>query len=235
MTARLILVDDDDAIREMLHKYLENNGFRVTAVKSAEEAEPLLGDPSYQLILLDMMMPGLDGLTFCRRIRESGNPIAIIFLTAKRQKLDRIIGLEVGADDYVCKPFDPRELLARISAVLRRYQPTVRSTVSANTVGGRYCFGDCCLDLVERQLYRENRPLAIPNCEFELLKAFIQHQAQPLSRDELMALTRGRSAEPMDRTIDVLISRLRKIVEPDPMTPRYIQTVRGVGYRFVPD
>jgi two-component system phosphate regulon response regulator OmpR len=190
---------------------------------------------SVDLIVLDLMMPGEDGLSICRRLRSAHDKTPIIMLTAKGDDVDRIVGLEVGADDYLGKPFNPRELLARIHAVLRRRPPTeVPGGPAAEEM--RVEFGDLVLDLGARTLRRNGtEELPLTTGEFAMLKALVRHPRVPLSRERLAQLARGRELEPYDRSLDVQVSRLRKIIEADPSNPRYIQTVWGMGYVFVPD
>ena len=188
----------------------------------------------YDLLVLDLMMPGEDGLSICRRLRAQNAPPAIIMLTAKGDEVDRIVGLEMGADDYLPKPFNPRELVARVNAVLRRRQPAgPPGAPGAETEIHR--FGPFEFDVATRSLSRDNKPVALTTGEFSVLKVLVQHPRIPLSRDTLMELARGREYVVFDRSIDVQISRLRKIVEEDHSNPRHIQTVWGFGYVFVPD
>jgi two-component system phosphate regulon response regulator OmpR len=180
------------------------------------------------------MLPGEDGLTICRRLRSQQSAPAIIMLTAKGDDVDRIVGLEMGADDYLPKPFNPRELLARINAVLRRRAPA--GPPGAPSAGGDvHRFGPFEFNLATRALTRDGKAVSLTTGEFSVLKVLVQHPRQPLSRDKLMELARGREYEVFDRSIDVQISRLRKIVEEDPAHPKHIQTVWGFGYVFVPD
>jgi two-component system phosphate regulon response regulator OmpR len=185
------------------------------------------------LLVLDLMLPGEDGLAICRRLRGSNNTMPIIMLTARGDEVDRIIGLEMGADDYLPKPFNPRELLARINAVMRRQEQRIPSapTTDAATVS----FGDFTFDPSTRSLSRNGEAITITSGEFALLKVFVDHPRQPLSRDRLMQLARGRELDVFDRSIDVQVSRLRRLIEPDPAHPRYLQTMWGFGYVFVPD
>jgi two-component system phosphate regulon response regulator OmpR len=183
--------------------------------------------------VLDMMLPGEDGLAICRRLRGSGETVPIIMLTAKGDEVDRIVGLEMGADDYLPKPFNPRELVARIHAVLRRQ--TERLAPGAPAAEGKVAFGPYVLDLATRTLMRGESALGLTTGEFSLLKVLATHPRQPLAREKLMLLARGRDHDVFDRAIDVQISRLRKLIEVDASTPRYIQTVWGFGYVFVPD
>ena len=186
------------------------------------------------LIVLDLMMPGEDGLSVCRRLRSSGDKTPIIMLTAKGEDVDRIVGLEVGADDYLGKPFNPRELLVRMHAVLRCRPPLEVSGAPA-AESESVSFDPFVFDLSARSLHKSGAEISLTTGEFAMLKALVRHPRQPLSREKLAQLARGREFEPFDRSLDVQISRLRKLIEQDPASPRYIQTVWGVGYVFVPD
>ena len=189
---------------------------------------------SVDLIVLDLMLPDEDGLSICRRLRGAQDPTPIIMLTAKGEDVDRIVGLEVGADDYLAKPFNPRELLARIHAVLRR-RPKAELPGAPSVQAGVVCFGPFIFDLGARELRRGDETLPLTSGDFAMLKALVRHPRQALPREKLAQLARGRELEPFDRSLDVQISRLRKLLETDPTAPRYIQTVWGVGYVFVPD
>lgn len=230
---RLLVVDDDQRLRELLSRYLSEQGFAVDLAGDAPEMDRKLARAAYALIVLDLMLPGEDGLAICRRLRGTAQATPIIMLTAKGDEIDRILGLEMGADDYLPKPFNPRELLARIHAVLRRGSPLPPGAPDpqAHTV----TFGTLELDLATRQLSRDGLALALTTAEFAVLRTLVMNARQPLSRDKLMELARGREHEAFDRSIDVQISRLRKLIEADPASPRYIQTVWGFGYVFVPD
>jgi two-component system phosphate regulon response regulator OmpR len=227
------LVDDDARLRELLSRYLQEQGFAVKAVPDAAAMDRSLHREHFDLIVLDLMLPGEDGLSICRRLRAAENEISIIMLTAKGDDVDRIVGLEMGADDYLGKPFNPRELVARIQAVMRRHPvalpgaPTAEEEIVA--------FGSVEVNLGTRTLRREGKDVPLTTGEFSLLKVLLQHPRAPLSRDKLMELARGREYGVFDRAIDVQVSRLRKLVEDDPAKPRYIQTVWGFGYVFVPD
>ena len=231
---KILVVDDDKRLRDLLQRYLTEQGFTVRTAENAEAMDKAMARDTFELIVLDLMLPGEDGLSICRRLRASEPQQAIIMLTAKGDEIDRIVGLEMGADDYLPKPFNPRELLARIQAVLRRRPPAIPG---APTSGERttVSFGDVCVDLATRSLKRGEETIALTTGEFSVLKALLEHPRQPQSRERLMTLARGREQGPYDRAIDVQISRLRKLVEPDPGTPRYLQTVWGFGYVFVPD
>jgi two-component system, OmpR family, phosphate regulon response regulator OmpR len=230
---RILIVDDDQRHRDLLVKYLGKEGYDVKAVADAPTMDKQLARDRYDLVVLDLMLPGEDGLSICRRLRTQQSAPAIIMLTAKGDDVDRIVGLEMGADDYLPKPFNPRELLARIVAVLRRRVPA--GPPGAPAEGGTYQFGEFSLNLATRSLARAGKPVALTTGEFSVLKVLVQHPRQPLSRDKLMELARGREYEVFDRSIDVQISRLRKIVEDDASHPKHIQTVWGFGYVFVPD
>ena len=231
---KLLVVDDDKRLRELLERYLGEQGFVVRSAEDAAAMDRELAHEAFDLVVLDLMLPGEDGLSICRRLRSADPQLAIMMLTAKGDEIDRIVGLEMGADDYLPKPFNPRELLARILAVLRRRPPAIPG---APTSGERttVSFGDVCVDLATRSLKRGEETIALTTGEFSVLKALLEHPRQPQSRERLMTLARGREQGPYDRAIDVQISRLRKLVEPDPGTPRYLQTVWGFGYVFVPD
>ena len=231
---RIIVVDDDARLRELLNRYLSEQGYSVRAVADGNDMNRWLARERYDLMVLDLMMPGEDGLSICRRLRGLGEKMPIIMLTAKGDDVDRIVGLEVGADDYLPKPFNPRELVARIQAVLRRapaVQPPGAPTAEQQVVA----FGEFSFNLGSRSLARNGEQLALTTGEFALLKVLVQHPRTPLSRDKLMELARGREFGAFDRSIDVQISRLRKLIEVDPAKPAYIQTVWGFGYVFIPD
>jgi DNA-binding response OmpR family regulator len=230
---RLLVVDDDSRLRDLLVRYLGEQGLEVKAVGDAPQMDKLRTREHFDLIVLDLMLPGEDGLTICRRLRGTGDTTPIIMLTAKGEEVDRIVGLEMGADDYLPKPFNPRELLARIHAVLRRQSSTPPGAPQADEPAVR--FGSIEVDFAARALKRGDELLPLTTGEFAVLKVLLQHPRQPLSRDKLMALARGREQGPFDRAIDVQVSRLRKLIESDPAQPRYLQTVWGFGYVFVPD
>lgn len=230
---RLLVVDDDSRLRDLLNRYLGEQGFEVRAVGDASQMDRLRSREHFDLIVLDLMLPGEDGLAICRRLRGTGDRTPIVMLTAKGDDIDRIVGLEMGADDYLPKPFNPRELLARIHAVLRRQGSAPPGAPEAETEVVH--FGAIEVDLAARTLKRDGETLPLTTGEFAVLKVLLQHPRQPLSRDKLMTLARGREQGPFDRAIDVQVSRLRKMVETDPSQPRYLQTVWGFGYVFVPD
>jgi two-component system phosphate regulon response regulator OmpR len=234
---RLWVVDDDPELREMLAAYLSDQGYAVRTMADGSQLqarlEGLLGGERPDLLVLDLMLPGSDGLTLLRRIRDGGDDLPVLLLSARADGVDRIIGLEQGADDYLAKPFLPRELTARIEAVLRRRHP---GPPGAPRPGAEpICFGDCRLDLASRRLERGGEPVAITGGEYALLETFAVHPHRPLSRERLIELARGPDSETDGRSMDVQVSRLRRLIEPDPSRPRYLQTVWGYGYVFVPD
>ncbi len=231
---RIVVVDDDARIRELLNRYLTQEGFDVWVAEDGRALNRLLTRDTVDLIVLDLMMPGEDGLSICRRLRAQNDKTPIIMLTAKSEDVDRIVGLEVGADDYLGKPFNPRELLARIHAVLRR-RPPAEMPGAPSLDAELVRFGRFELDLGQRTLKRDGVDVGLTTGEFAMLKALVRHPRQPLSRDKLAQLARGREFEPFDRSLDVQVSRLRKLIEADPSAPRYLQTVWGIGYVFVPD
>ncbi len=238
LKTRILIVDDDQRLRDLLVRYLGGEGYEVKAVADGQAMDKQLGRERYDLVVLDLMLPGEDGLSICRRLRAQGgaqpDSPAIIMLTAKGDDVDRIVGLEMGADDYLPKPFNPRELLARVNAVLRRRVPAGPPGAPwASTEA--FQFGEFSLNLSTRTLTRGGKAVPLTTGEFSVLKVLVQHPRQPLSRDKLMELARGREYEVFDRSIDVQISRLRKIVEDDPSHPKHIQTVWGFGYVFVPE
>ncbi|MCC6534726.1 MAG: two-component system response regulator OmpR [Burkholderiales bacterium] len=231
---KILVVDDDLRLRDLLHRYLGEQGFAVQTAPDANAMDRLLNREIFDLLVLDLMLPGEDGLAACRRLRATANPVPIIMLTAKGDEVDRIVGLEMGADDYLPKPFNPRELVARIHAVLRRRQPP--PPPGAPTQQDEVVtFGAFSLDLGTRTLRQGPDEVPLTTGEFALLKVLATHPRTPLSRDKLMELARGRELEAFDRSIDVQISRLRRLIEPDPSRPAFIQTVWGFGYVFVPD
>ncbi|OJZ17274.1 MAG: two-component system response regulator OmpR [Thiobacillus sp. 65-29] len=232
MEKELVYVTDDDAgIRELVAEYLAGQGYAVETAADAVALEHLLAAKTPDLVVLDWMMPGEDGLSVARRLRAQPGFPPIIMLSAKGEDIDRIIGLEVGADDYLPKPFNPRELLARIRAVLRRGAgATPPATDGARRVG----FGPYSVNLDARTLSRDGAEIALTGGEYELLEIFVTHANRALSRDWLMDQLRGFERDPFDRSIDVRVNRLRKKIEDDPANPAYIRTQRGQGYIFLP-
>ena len=227
------VVDDDPELRQMVGTYLIDQGYDVRCLCDVKQLEARLEFQRPDLVVLDLMLPGDDGLTALRRLRDAGDDLPVVMLTARGDGVDRIIGLEQGADDYLGKPFLPRELTARIEAVLRR-----RSSIPAGTPlaeGAQVIFGDNLLDLAARTLIRNGTAQVITSGEFSLLAAFVQHPHRPLSRERLIELARGPESDTDSRSMDVQVSRVRKLIEQDPSRPRYLQTVWGYGYVFVPD
>jgi two-component system OmpR family response regulator len=224
----ILIVDDDAEIRTLLHDYLERNGYRCIAVSDGKGMAATLEQAEVDLIVLDLMLPGPDGLTLCRDLR-SRSDVPVIMLTARSDDTDRIIGLEMGADDYLPKPFNPRELLARIKVILRRARGAPRTRLGERLQ--RIRFADWKLDLTTRNLISpKGVVVALSGAEFRLLKALLERPNRVLNRDQLMALTQGQGAEALDRSIDVLVSRVRQRLEEDAREPRIIKTVRGEGY-----
>ncbi|WP_119681608.1 response regulator [Indioceanicola profundi] len=233
--AHILLVDDHRDIRETLARYLERHGLRVTAAEDAAAARRALRATAPDLVLLDIMMPGEDGLSLCRHLRETTD-LPIIFLTAVGDAMERVIGLEMGADDYVTKPFEPRELLARVRAVLRRSRSLPAGSAVRRGENGRLGFNGWTLDLGRRELTgADGVAVSLSTSEFLLLEAFVRHPNMVLTRDQLLDLTKGRAAEVFDRSIDNQVSRLRRKVEADPRNPILIKTVWGGGYCFAAD
>ena len=230
---RIWVVDDDAEQRRLVGTYLTDQGYDVRCLSSGEQLMVRLESQRPDLVVLDVMLPGEDGLTLLRRLRDGGDDLPVVMLTAKGDGIDRIIGLEQGADDYLGKPFLPRELTARIEAVVRRRVALPAGTPLAE--GQVVEFGENRLDLANRSLERNAHPVVITSGEFSLLAAFVQHPHRPLSRERLIELARGPESETDSRSMDVQVSRVRKLVEPDPTRPRYLQTVWGYGYVFVPD
>lgn len=232
LTTRILVVDDDSRLRTLLQRFLEDNGYVVRVCHDGNQMDKLMQRELFSLIVLDLMLPNEDGISICQRLRKTTD-IPIIMLTAKGGDSDRIAGLEAGADDYLPKPFNPKELLARIKAVLRRQNRELPGAPSQQVQIVE--FGSWTLDLSTRTLKRDGRVVTLTTGEFSVLKALVQHPREPLTRDKLMNLARGREWGAMERSIDVQVSRLRRLIEDNPSQARYIQTVWGVGYCFVPD
>jgi two-component system phosphate regulon response regulator OmpR len=229
---KILLVDDDPELRQLLATYLGRQGFDTLLLPETRQLDAYLERFQPHLLILDLMLPGEDGLTACRRLRARGETIPIIMLTARDEPADRVIGLGIGADDYLGKPFDPRELVARIEAVLRR---GAHPSSAPDPKGGLVRFGPWTLDRGTRQLTRDERSVTLTSGEFALLNALVANAKRPMKRERLLELTRGEENESFDRAIDVQIHRLRRLIEDDPAHPRYLQTVWGIGYVFVPD
>lgn len=231
-SANVLVVDDDADVRRMLVEYLGAHDYHVEAAADGAEMRECLARRVPDVVLLDVGLPGEDGLSLARYLREH-HPVGIIMVTAADGVVDRVVGLEVGADDYIAKPFDPRELRARVKSVLRRIKGA--ETAAPAAARARVRIGRCALDLDSRQLFGpDGAEVPITAMEFDLLKAFVDNPNRVLSRDRLLTLTRNREWEPFDRSIDIRIARLRRKIEADPDNPLAIRTVRGAGYMFVP-
>ena len=226
----VVLVDDDPKIRDLTSKYLSDQGLSTKTASNGDELDELLKINDISLIILDLMMPGESGLTICQRLRVNKVDIPIIMLTAKGDEVDRIVGLEMGADDYLPKPFNPRELLARVNAILRRQQNSTPKSTS-----NIFKFGTFSFDIANRSLHNKDDEIQITAGEYDLLRVFAEHPKQPLSRDQIMRLAKGKELDVFDRSIDVQISRLRRLIEDDPNKPKFLQTKWGFGYIFVND
>jgi len=230
----ILIVDDDREIRDLVARYLSQHGLRVRCAGDGREMYSALEDWSIDLVILDLMLPGDDGLTLCRTLRATSK-VPIIMLTAMGEETDRIVGLEMGADDYIAKPFNPRELLARIKAVLRRAEDAPPGRQQDTSMPGLHVFDGWQFNLDNRELTSPQGVLvSLSAGEYELLAAFVTHPQRVLTRDQLLDLARGRQAQPFDRAIDVQVSRLRRKIESDPANPKFIKTVRSGGYMFTP-
>jgi two-component system phosphate regulon response regulator OmpR len=230
-TPHIVVVDDEEDVREMVQDYLVDHGFLVTQIDGGASLRLLMAERPVHLVLLDINMPGEDGLTIARSLKARGD-IGIIMLTANGDTIDRVVGLELGADDYVAKPFDLRELLARVRAVLRRVAAPGQAPA---TMGNEVRFGDHVLNLDSRRLYAaDGSPVEITAMEYDMLRVFAQNPGRVLSRDRILDLAHARDMEPFDRSVDTRIVRLRQKIERDPAYPQIIKTVRGAGYIFVP-
>ncbi len=232
-TARILIADDEAELRGLLQRYLGEQGLTVRAVADAAAAEKLLARERFDVLVLDVMMPGEDGLSLCRRLRAQGETVPILMLTARGDPVDRIIGLEMGADDYLPKPFNPRELLARLQAMVRRQRMLGAHGGPLGEEPVR--FGPYTLHVAQRRLEKDGEPMQLTTGEFNLLQALVMNPNRPLGRDRLIELAKGRDHEATDRSIDAQVMRLRRAIEDDPSSPRWIQTVWGVGYVFVPE
>ncbi|MGD8708759.1 MAG: response regulator [Ectothiorhodospiraceae bacterium] len=230
---RVLVVDDEAPVREMIAEYLTRYGFTVDAAADGGQMRERLSAARPDVVLLDIAMPGEDGLTLARYLREHCD-VGIIMVTASGEVVERIVGLEVGADDYIAKPFDPRELLARVRSVLRRLKATAAAPAEQDT-NRRVRVGNCTLDLDARRLLGEDgEDIPITAMEFDLLQIFVSRPNRVLSRDDILNLTQNRDWDPFDRSVDIRIARLRKKIELDPAKPSLIRTIRGAGYVFVP-
>lgn len=232
----ILIVDDDEDIRDLLRQYLEKHGFRVGTAANGRQMRAALAAGGVDMIVLDLMMPGEDGLALCRGLQTGGNPLPILMLSARNEEADRILGLEMGADDYLTKPFAPRELLARIRAVLRRARMIPGNLQVNNSAAAEphlLVFGPWRLDTRARHLLdAEGAMVALSGAEYRLLQVFLAHPQRVLTREQLLTLTQGREADVFDRSIDILVSRLRKRLRDDSREPCYIKTVRSGGYVF---
>jgi DNA-binding response OmpR family regulator len=229
---KILVVDDSLQLRELLQRYLDEQGFHTSTVEDGVAMENHLAEHPADLIILDLMLPGDDGLTLARRLRASSD-IPIIILSARGEDVDRIVGLEVGADDYLPKPFNPRELLARIRAVLRRRQPG-NGTESTEPEARIHRFGPYQLNLDNFELSRDGEEIHLTAGELALLQVFVEHPNRLLSRDQLVDLLKGYDRSPFDRSVDVRVTRLRRKIEIDPKSPKYVRTIWGKGYLFTP-
>ena len=225
----LLVVDDDRETRDLLSMYFRDHGFDVDTVKDGPDMDAWLGNHATNLVILDLMLPGEDGLSLARRLRVD-HKVPIVMISARGEEIDRIIGLEVGADDYLPKPFNPRELLARVRAVLRR----TSQAGEQEDAEASYEFGPFQFKPGMRALQKDGEEVELSRAEFDLLHIFVEHPNRVLSRDSIMDLLDGRERDPFDRSVDVRVTRLRHKIEEEPAHPRYIRTVWGVGYQFTP-
>ena len=230
---RILVVDDDPDLRWMLNRYLSRQGYAVQTVEDGLQMRESLATDKFDLVILDLSLPGEDGLSLARHLREN-HEVGIIMLTAAAEVVDRVVGLEMGADDYMAKPFEPRELLARIKSVMRRVATSVDARESIESPPGTVRFGTHALDLEAHTLLDERgAEVAITSMEFDLLRAFAENPGRVLSREQLLELAHNRDSDPFDRSIDIRIARLRRKIEADPKKPQVIKTVRGAGYLYV--
>ncbi len=238
----VLIVEDDPDIRQMIAEYLAGHGYDVAQAADGDAMRGQLARQVPQVVLLDLNLQGENGLTLARYLRER-YALGIIMVTAASDVVDRIVGLEVGADDYIAKPFDPRELMARVRSVMRRVQSAAPAAVAADASAAtappagadRIAMGACTLDVAGHRLFAaDGGEIPVTSMEFDLLRTFVEHPNRVLSRDQLLTFTRNREWEPFDRSIDIRIARLRRKIEPDPQRPRYLKTVRNAGYMYVP-
>ena len=231
----VLIVEDDRDIREMVAEYLGGHGYQVHQAESGSDMREAIERTLPDVVLLDVRLPGEDGLTLARYLRERYD-LGIIMVTAASDVVDRVVGLEIGADDYVTKPFDPRELLARVKSVTRRLQSRPPARITQSVAQERVAVGRCLLDVASHRLLDgQGQEVPITSMEFDLLKIFTDHPNKVLTRDQILMLTHHRDWEPFDRSIDIRIARLRRKVEANPSEPRTLRTVRGAGYMFVPE
>ena len=229
--SHLLVVDDDRETRELLSLYLGQQGFEVAVVEDGKAMDAWLADNATDLVILDLMLPGEDGLSIARRLQRE-HDLPIVMISARGEEVDRIVGLEVGADDYLPKPFNPRELLARIRAVLRRSHGAVETAPDSEA---SFRFGEFRFDGAKRTVWRGDDEVNLSRAEFELLRVFLEHPNRILSRDQIMDWLSGIDRDPFDRSIDVRVARLRHKIEEDPSDPKFVRTVWGVGYQFTPE
>ena len=232
---RVLVVDDDPALRQLLQDYLGLSGYLVDVAEGGEQMRQRMAQHMPALVVLDIMLPGEDGLSLARALRQASN-VPILMLSARGEEIDRVVGLEVGADDYLAKPFSPRELLARVRALLRRAATpaAVAGATGMADTGGRFAFGPFVLDTQARRLLRDGTEVLGAGAELELLCVLTKHPHRVLSRDDLVGWLKGYERDAFDRSVDVRVTRLRRRIETDPAHPRYIRTVRGEGYLFNP-
>jgi two-component system phosphate regulon response regulator OmpR len=231
-TIQVLLVDDDAGLRDLLRKFFQQRGVEFSVLHSATNLADRLALERPSIVVLDVMMPGVDGLTALRQLREIGDAIPVIMLTSLAEDVDRVVGLEFGADDYLGKPFSPMELLARVKAVLRRH--STQLSAAATVARGTYRFGKFRLDVTARALYCDDKRIKLTGTNYALLEVLVTHPMETLSRAKLLDLLYGPDAEITERGMDLSVWRLRKLLEEDPSQPCVIQTMRGIGYMFVP-
>ncbi|MDD3327829.1 MAG: response regulator [Zoogloea sp.] len=229
---RVLIVDDDPDLRDLLSEYLAANGLQIESAGDGTTMRQAMARQAPDAVVLDLMLPGEDGLSLARELRAHSG-VGILMLSARGEEMDRVIGLEVGADDYMAKPFSPRELLARLRALLRRTRAAAPAEQPA-AIPGKHCFGHFALDISAHRLLRDNHEVRITTAEFELLRVFVERPNRVLSRDDIIDLLKGYDRDPFDRSVDIRVTRLRRRIEADPSKPEYIRTVRGEGYLFNP-
>lgn len=228
--AHLLIVDDDERIRGLLQKFLVRHGFLVSTARDAAHASRILSGLEFDMIVLDVMMPGEDGVSFCRRLRTTSD-VPVLLLTAKGETMDRIAGLEAGADDYLAKPFEPKELLLRINSVLRRMPPAEPADLAPKVLS----LGPLRYDVEKGTMWQGDLPVRLTSTEAQLMRIFAARPGEPLSRSRLVEDLGRDGGQAHERAVDVQITRLRRKIEADPKQPRYLQTVRGAGYMLAPD